>query len=93
MGEPLVEVAPLNELVLEVEVEQGDVDYVKAGQTGSFTTKARPSFETPFKVNLVRPAPEVRDRASVYIAEATVPELRKPAGFGPAWRARPKVED
>ena len=71
MGEQLVEVATLDELVLEIEVEQGDINYVKAGQTGYFTTKARPSVETPFTINLVRPAPEVRDRASVYIAEAT----------------------
>ncbi len=72
MGEHLIEIAPLDELLLDVAIEQGDIDYVQEGQEGRFTTKARPSLAIPFTVAKIRPTPEVRDGASVYIAEATV---------------------
>jgi len=72
MGEQLVEVAPLDKLLLDVEVEQGDIAYVEEGQKGVFTTKARPNLSMPFEVDKVRPTPETRNGASVYIAEATV---------------------
>jgi hypothetical protein len=72
MGEQLIEVAPLDKLLLDVEVQQGDIAYVEAGQGGMFTTKARPNLSMPFEVDKVRPTPETRNGASVYIAEATV---------------------
>jgi len=72
MGEHLVEVAPLENLVLEIEVDQGDITYAAVGQAGVFTTKARPTTALSFTVNKIRPAPEVRGRSSVYVAEATV---------------------
>jgi hypothetical protein len=72
MGEKLVEVAPLESFVLEIEVAQGDVGYVESGQEGRFTTKARPGVAIPFEVGRIRPTPEVRGNASVYVAEARV---------------------
>jgi multidrug efflux pump subunit AcrA (membrane-fusion protein) len=75
MGERLIEVAPLDELLIEVEVDQGDVGLVNAGQWGHFTTRARPNVSIPFTVDKLRPAPEVRGGASIYIAEATVPNV------------------
>lgn len=73
MGEKLVEVAPLDRFVLELKVEQGDVAHVAPGQEGAFTAKARPGVSIPFTVEKVRPVPEIRDRDSFYIAEASVP--------------------
>ncbi|MFO7957145.1 MAG: HlyD family efflux transporter periplasmic adaptor subunit [Candidatus Brocadiia bacterium] len=87
MGEKLIEVAPLDEFVLEVSVDQGDVSYVEPGLEGEFTTKAKPDMEIPFQVSKVRPTPEVREGASVYIAEAPVPnrgELLRPGMEGAA---------
>jgi hypothetical protein len=72
MGEQLMEIAPLSELVLEVELDQGDVSYIQPGQSGRFTTKARPSVSTDFAVTKIHPTPEARSGASVYVAEATV---------------------
>lgn len=73
MGKALMEIAPLDALLLEVEVDQGDVAYMSVGQEGRFTTKARPNVSIPFTVSKVRPMSEVRGGHSVYVAEATVP--------------------
>jgi hypothetical protein len=73
MGEPLIEVAPLDEFVLEVEIDQGDVSYLREGQAGRFTTKAKPDLAIPFSLLRVRPMPEARGGQSRYVAEAVVP--------------------
>jgi multidrug efflux pump subunit AcrA (membrane-fusion protein) len=72
MGQELIEVAPLGELVLTVEISQGDVNYLALGQNGRFTTKAKPDEAIEFTVGKIRPMPEVHGAASVYVAEATI---------------------
>ena len=72
MGQELLQVAPLGVLLLEMQIDQGDVGFVKAGQSGSFTTKAAPDTTIQFKVTAVRPMPEVRTGGSYFIAEAMV---------------------
>ena len=72
MGQQLIEVAPINRLLLEVEVAQDDVLLLRNEQEGGFTTKARPGEPIPFKITRLRPAPETREGASVYIAEAII---------------------
>jgi multidrug efflux pump subunit AcrA (membrane-fusion protein) len=89
-GEELLEIAPLGTLLLEVQVEQGDVSYVRAGQKGSFTTKAAPDRRIPFTVTSVRPKPEVRGGGSYFIAEAVVDNSE--ALLSPGMEGAAKVE-
>ncbi len=91
MGEQLVEVAPLDRLLLEMRVAQGDVTYVEPGQPGTFTTKAQPGREIQFKVGGVRPLPETQDAASYYIAEAIIPASGRPLRPGMEGAARVRV--
>ena len=70
MGETLMEVARLDELLLLVDVAQGDVAHVAAGRRGSFATKARPDVTVAFTVERVRPMSEPREGASVFVVEA-----------------------
>jgi len=72
MGEVLLEVAPLEELLLLVQVDQGDVAYLTVGQKGSFATKAQPNKTIEFTVEKVRPMAEVKDQANVFIVEAQI---------------------
>jgi multidrug efflux pump subunit AcrA (membrane-fusion protein) len=72
MGEQLMEVAPLDTLILEVEVEQGDISYVTADHGGRFTTKADPDRPIAFEIGKIRPVPETRGGRSVYVAEAVI---------------------
>ena len=72
MGDPLVEVAPLDRMTLVVELAQEDISYAKVGQKGVFTTKDRPDLRIPFEVKRIRPAAEVRSESNVFVAEARV---------------------
>jgi len=81
-GEQLVEIAPLKKLVLLVEIDQGDIEYAKAGLKGRFTTKAAPDEHYDFTVSKVRPAPEIRNNKSVFIAEAIIENNISPVTKG-----------
>ncbi|MBM4032618.1 MAG: HlyD family efflux transporter periplasmic adaptor subunit [Planctomycetes bacterium] len=72
MGQTLIEVAPLGKLLLLVQVEQGDVALVRAGQQGTFVTRARPGETIPFAVDKIRPMSEVHEQSNVFIIEARI---------------------
>jgi len=72
MGETLLEVAPLEDLLLLVEVEQTDVSLVRQDMHGTFATKARPDVTLDFDVKKIRPMSEVRDQENVFVVEADV---------------------
>jgi hypothetical protein len=72
-GQELLEVAPLDKLVLEVAVAQEDVGYLRLGMTGVFATRARPDETIPFTLSKLHPLPETREGENVYVAEAVVP--------------------
>lgn len=72
LGEQLLVVAPLEKLVLQVDIAQQDISYVTKDQEGRFTTKAAPDVAMPFELSKILPAPIVRDGASVYLAEAEI---------------------
>jgi multidrug efflux pump subunit AcrA (membrane-fusion protein) len=89
MGEQLMEVAPLGTLILEVEVEQGDISYVAANREGRFTTKADPDAAVRFTISKVRPVPETRDGRNVYVAEAII--ANKDGSLRPGMEGAAKV--
>lgn len=73
MGQTLLEVAPLKELLLLVQVDQGDIAHVQVGQEGTFVTRARPDKTLEFTVEKIRPMAEVHDQSNVFIVEARIP--------------------
>ncbi len=73
MGQTLLEVAPLDELLLLVQVEQGDVAHVRVGQEGTFATRARPGQTLHFTVGKIRPMSEVHEQSNVFVVEADIP--------------------
>jgi len=72
MGQTLIEVAPLDELLLLAQVSQGDVAHLRVGQRGTFATKARPAQTLDFTVEKIRPMAEAHERANVFVVEAKV---------------------
>jgi hypothetical protein len=72
MGETLLEVAPLEELLLLLEVEQTDVSILRTDMHGTFATKAKPDVKIDFTVKKIRPMSEVREQSNVFIVEAEV---------------------
>ncbi|NQT52340.1 efflux RND transporter periplasmic adaptor subunit [bacterium] len=70
IGQVLLEVAPLDELLLLMEVEQDDISYVTLEGKGTFVAKARPDVTLDFTVEKIRPMSETRDKANVFVVEA-----------------------
>ncbi len=71
-GQVLFEIAPLDEMVLEVAVPDADAAYVQPEQQGEFSLQARPEQTIDFAVKRIRPQAEVRDEKNTFVVEADV---------------------
>lgn len=69
-GQPLFEIAPVDRLMIELNVPESDIDDLELGLSGYFAPSARPEQHHGFHVTRIHPHAETRDRANVYIAEA-----------------------
>lgn len=72
MGQSLFEIAPLDQLVMEVGIPEDDIPYVEAGMTIRLRLHALPA--TPVEATIVRihPRAELRDNDNVFVAEAVL---------------------
>lgn len=71
-GDVLFEVAPIEQLLLEIEVLDRDVAWIRAEQTGHFALESRPEQPIPLTVECVRPVAEPRNQNNTFVAEALV---------------------
>jgi hypothetical protein len=89
MGQPLFEIAPLDQLRLEVEVLEEDLPYVRAGLPVTVTLDGRPNETVDGEIIRIRPQAELREEKNVFVAEVLVEnpdhQLR------PGMRGRAKV--
>jgi len=89
-GQVLFEVAPLDAMLVEMDVPDREISRVRPGMPVSFRLEAFSGWRGESKVERVHPQSEQRDGANVFIAEAPVtgeaPELR------PGMRGRAAVE-
>ncbi len=69
-GDPLFEIAPVDELMLELRVPERDVDDLSQGLEGRFASTARPEECSTFTVERVRPTAEICKNQNVFVAEA-----------------------
>lgn len=74
MGDPLFEVAPLENWTLELAVPESAVGDVSIGLLGAFACQARPEEAQEFQVQRIRPRAELRDERNVFVAEARMPK-------------------
>jgi HlyD family secretion protein len=70
LGDLLYEVAPLNAMVLELEVPEADVDDLANDLTGVFASSARPRDTRPFRITRIHPRTEPRVTGNVCVVEA-----------------------
>ena len=68
-GDPLFEIAPLDELVLDLRVPEGDVDDLAERASGHFTPRVRPEQRHEIQVGRLRPAARVLKGKNVFVAE------------------------
>lgn len=69
-GEPLFEIAPLDEIGLELNMPEHAIAHIDEGLTGTFASEARPERAFNITVDRIAPASEIRDRANVFVAHA-----------------------
>ncbi len=69
-GEALYEVAPRTGWRLEMDIPERDIDDVREGQTGWFSTFARPEEAQIFQVDRIRPLAEIRNGKNIFPVEA-----------------------
>ena len=89
-GQVLFEVAPLDAMLVEVDVPDREFSRVRAGLPVSFRLEAFSGWSGVGKIERLHPQSEQRDGANVFVAEASValdaPELR------PGMRGRAVIE-
>lgn len=69
-GEQLMRVAPLDGWKLEIDVPQYAIGRIRNGLTGRFASHARPESEIELQLVSIAGHSDIRERASVYVAEA-----------------------
>lgn len=86
-GEVLVEIAPLDSYRIVLQVDERDMDDVRAGQSGSLVLSAFPTERLPFTIEKLTPVSTPREGRNFFRVEArlpTTPERLRPGMEGVA---------
>jgi biotin carboxyl carrier protein len=73
-GQALYEIAPLDRMIVEVEVRDEDIANVGAGQVATIRLDAFPGRSWQGKIDKIHPRSEIRDSKNVFIAEVSLPD-------------------
>lgn len=72
LGRSIMEIAPLDTMVVEIAIREEDAAFVHHGQKISLLLHALPSENIEALISKVNPRAETRDGRNVFIAEATI---------------------
>ncbi len=90
VGQTLFEIAPLDRMLVEVEVEEAEVCYAKPGQKVDVLFDAFPFDKFEGKVLRIHPRTEIREDRSIFVAEV---ELENSNGqLRPGMKGRCRVQ-
>ena len=88
-GETLFEIAPLDQLIVEIAIPEEDIHHVQEGMSVEYVLNSLPGRELHGKILHVHPSAEIRDHENVYLAEAALPN---PEGlFRPGMRGHARI--
>lgn len=76
-GKMLYEIAPLDQMVVEVAIPENDVRFVKSGMTVNIILDAFPNKSIEAKIRRVHPRAELKENDNVFIAELEIPNKEK----------------
>jgi biotin carboxyl carrier protein len=91
-GQVLFEVAPLDEMILEIDVPDRGISRVTAGQPVRFRLEAFAGEPASTQVAKLHPQSEQRDGHNVFIAEAPVLHTDRQLELRPGMRGRAVIE-
>lgn len=87
-GDVLMEVAPLDALRLELSVPESDIAYVEVRQDATIVLDGAPFEPLTGKIQLIRPASEVRSNKNVFVSEIEVDNSQRLLWPGMQGRAK-----
>lgn len=88
-GDVLFEIAPLDAYRVILEVDERDIAYVKAGQTGRLILTGHAAQLIPFRVNKITPVSEAKEGRNYFRVEASLDE--SPAYLRPGMKGVGKI--
>ncbi len=71
-GTPLMEIAPLGGMRIQMEIPEEKAGLIEVGYEGSFSAGSQPSDRHEFKITKITPSTTVRNGKNVLLAEAEV---------------------
>ncbi len=89
VGQSLFEVAPLNEMIAEIAVPQGDIAYVEEGQEVVIRIDGYLTRSRKLMVGNVQPRSEIRDNENIFVAEAMLENEKE--RLRPGMKGRAKI--
>ncbi len=90
VGQTLFEIAPLQDMIVEIAIPDADVSFAREGQPIAVELDALPHQTWQTSLLKVNPRAEIRDDRNVFVAEATLDNC---AGqFSPGMKGRATVE-
>jgi biotin carboxyl carrier protein len=87
VGQTMFEIAPLNNMVVEVAVPESEVAHVREGMDVRAKIEAYPGHTWSGQINRIHPRSEIRDKDSVFVAEVELHDadgLLRPGMHGEA---------
>lgn len=88
-GQTLLEIAPLDEFLVEIEVPDDQLRFVEVGRSISLKLDAFPGRKWKGQVQRVRPLGEIRDQKNVFIAEVRLEN--RDGELRPGMKGRAKI--
>lgn len=89
IGQPLFEIAPLDQLRLEISVPEENLPYVREGMAVTVTLDGDPHEPVEGKIDRIRPQTELRDEKNVFVAEILIDNTDR--RLRPGMQGRAKV--
>ncbi len=88
IGQTLFEIAPLEQMIVEVAIPDEDVAYVRQGLPVAIRLDAYPGTTWQLQLERIEPRAEIRDQQNVFIAEATLDNTKQQLRPGMKGRAQ-----
>ena len=83
-----MEISPLDELRLELNVPESDVTYVELDQSATFVLEGSPFKTRTGSIRQIHPESEVRDHQNVFVSEIAVDNSQRQLRPGLQGRAK-----
>ena len=89
MGDTLLEVAPLAEMSVELEIPDEDISHVRVGQRVRYRLSSMPLKPFDGEIDFIQPRSEVREDENVFVAQVLLSNPND--AVRPGMRGRAKI--